>query len=60
MKSMEIIHTEKIKLTGDELQLLQNAEDMLINIYQEAANDDICNPADAAIDAIRDLLDFCE
>lgn len=55
---MEIIHEEKVKLTTEERELLDNARDLLTKIYEEAADREICDLADTAYDAIDDLSNY--
>ena len=57
---MTIKRNEKVELTDTEMDLLHRARDLLNEIYHEASDSDICDPADTAADAITDLLDYCE
>lgn len=57
---MTIERVEKVKLTDTEKDLLRGARELLNEIYHEASDSEICDPADVASDAINDLLDYCE
>lgn len=57
---MEIVRKEKVELTIEESKLLNNAYALLTAIYREATDDEICDRAETATNALADLLDYCE
>lgn len=60
---MEIIHRqERLNLTNEEREVLNNARSLLLKIYDEAEAEDseIWKPANNASDAIDNLFDYCE
>lgn len=57
---MTIKKNERIELTDVERDLLVQSRDLLNEIYNEATDDEICDPADRAADAITDLLEYSE
>lgn len=57
---MTVEKLERILLTDSEDKLLHNARNLLIHIYEEASDSNICASAGIARDAINKLFSYCE
>lgn len=57
---MELIQTERIRLTKEEKSILNNAFYILNQIYQKTINSDLSDIADELIDGLAKLEDYYE
>lgn len=57
---MRVVVTEKIKLTEEELNLLNSANELLEEIYQEVPSGELEDLLDHTTTYIADVMEYCE